>query len=153
MSRVQRNVSAGGFKLRAMLRHFALLTLLAAPLAACSTTAGPEEWGTIAPEGSAVPLRQSVRAGSTILTPVQVVEDSRCPANARCVWAGRVILRTRVESAGGREVVDLTLGEPREAAGRGVALTSVAPAPMAGGRDIADGDYRFTFDTAAPQLP
>ena len=41
--------------------------------------------------------------------PLEVLEDSRCPASVQCVWAGRVRIRAEVSGAGSRE---LTLGEP-----------------------------------------
>jgi hypothetical protein len=38
----------------------------------------------------------------------RVVEDSRCPANVTCVWAGDAIVRVRLSiAAGARETVDL----------------------------------------------
>lgn len=38
--------------------------------------------------------------------PLEVLEDSRCPQNARCVWAGRVRLRVSIEGVGEREIAD-----------------------------------------------
>ena len=38
--------------------------------------------------------------------PLEVLEDSRCPQNARCVWAGRLIVRVAVEGVGEREISD-----------------------------------------------
>lgn len=38
--------------------------------------------------------------------PLEVLEDSRCPQNARCVWAGRLRLRVSVEGVGEREIED-----------------------------------------------
>ena len=42
--------------------------------------------------------------------PLELIEDSRCPANVACVWAGRLRLRADVS---GMER-ELTLGEPLE---------------------------------------
>ena len=67
--------------------------------------------GPPAAEGTAVGLRQPVQVGSVVATPMAVVEDSRCPENARCVWAGRLIVKTRIDGAGWRETADLTLGD------------------------------------------
>lgn len=38
--------------------------------------------------------------------PLEVLEDSRCPQNARCVWAGRLRLRVNIEGVGEREISD-----------------------------------------------
>lgn len=38
--------------------------------------------------------------------PLEVLEDSRCPQNARCVWAGRLRLRVNIEGVGEREIED-----------------------------------------------
>lgn len=46
--------------------------------------------------------------GGLTVRPLEVLEDSRCPANVTCVWAGRLRLRANVSGAS-RE---LTLGEP-----------------------------------------
>ena len=75
---------------------------------------------------------QSTRVGALVVTPQSVVEDSRCPINARCVWAGRLVLTTRIDGAGWRETVDLTLGQPHSTHGAGLALVSAEPGKMAG---------------------
>ena len=76
----------------------ALATLM---LAACSTLAGPP----VAPEGSAVAPGHPVAVADLIITPLSVVEDSRCPINARCVWAGRIVVETQVDGAGWQDVL------------------------------------------------
>src|SRR3546814_1021862 len=65
------------------------LTILALPaalaLSACATTADAPF-----PDGSDVALGQKAYVDGPLVQPVEVVEDSRCPMNVRCVWAGRV---------------------------------------------------------------
>ena len=39
-------------------------------------------------------IGETTRVGTLAVTPLRVVEDSRCPINARCIWAGRLILTT-----------------------------------------------------------
>ncbi len=41
-----------------------------------------------------------------VVRPLAVLEDSRCPQNARCVWAGRLRLRVHIEGVGEREITD-----------------------------------------------
>ena len=75
---------------------------------------------------------QSTRVGPLVVTPQALVEDSRCPINARCIWAGRLVLKTRINGADWRETVNLTLGQPYAIHGAGVALVSAEPGKMAG---------------------
>ena len=105
------------------------LSLLAAlALSACATlpAAAP-----VRGDGFAF-LGQSTRVGSFIVTPQAVVEDSRCPINARCVWAGRLVLTTDIKGSGWQEVRNLTLGEPAALHGTTLSLTSAEPGKLAG---------------------
>ena len=77
-------------------------------------------------------LGQPTRVGQLVVTPEALVEDSRCPINARCVWAGRLVLKARIDGAGWRETVDLTLGQPYATHGAGLALISAEPGKIAG---------------------
>lgn len=77
-------------------------------------------------------IDQPTRVGSLVVTPKEVAEDSRCPMNARCVWAGRLIVTTRIDGAGWRETVNLTLGQPHPTHGTQLTLTSGTPEKMAG---------------------
>lgn len=121
------------------------LTLVVATctLAACATVPPPAP----APEGSSGWLRmgESVQMGPMI-TPLEVVEDSRCPTEVQCVWAGRVVVTTRITLAGGsKEVVGpYELGKPVQVADGAVTLVAVAPAKTAGAT-IAPADYRFAY--------
>ena len=107
------------------------LIILAAALAltACATT--PISGSPIRSDGLAA-LGQSTRVGALVVTPQAVVEDSRCPINARCIWAGRLIVTTRIDGAGLRETVNLTLGQAHATHGTGLALVSGEPGKMAG---------------------
>jgi hypothetical protein len=110
-----------------MKQLFPLAAVLA--LAACATT--PIAGQPVRSDGLAT-LGQSTRVGRLVVTPQAVVEDSRCPINARCVWAGRLVLRTRIEGAGWREIAQLTLGQPLVTHGSGLALVSAEPNKLAG---------------------
>lgn len=63
--------------------------------------------------------------GGLIVTPREVLEDSRCPQNARCIWAGRLRVRVSVQGDGDREI---TLGEGAVTTPRGsFTLEAVSP--------------------------
>jgi len=132
----------GGMQRLAVLAPLALL-------AGCATyqNAPIVDNGPAAPVGTAVGLGQPVAVipGSIVATPMAVVEDSRCPENARCVWAGRLVVTTRVDGAGWRETANFTLGEPAEVRGTRLALVSGLPEKQAE-RDTPPGEYRFVYE-------
>ena len=117
-----------------------LLALSFLALAACTTTPAP-----FAAEGSAVEIPRGVHVGKLVAVPQVLLEDSRCPMNARCVWAGRVVLSTRIYGPGFDETVPLVLGEPRALPGSSITLVSVLPERMAG-EEIPAPTYRFGFE-------
>ena len=109
------------------------LPLFALALSACATYAnGPiVDGGPIRADGMAR-LGQPTRVGQLVVTPMRVVEDSRCPINVRCVWAGRAIVSTRIDGAGWRETTNMELGRPYITHGIGIQLSSVEPGKTAG---------------------
>ena len=127
------------------------LIALAFPLlAGCATipdTAPP------APAGSIVALCEPVMVADVVLTPMRVTEDSRCPINARCIHAGQIVVETRVDGAGWRETVPMTLGEPAGVRGYILNLVSAEPGKLAGGPDVKPTDYRFSYEGNSPDRP
>lgn len=61
--------------------------------------------------------------GGLTVKPLEVIEDSRCPADVQCVWAGRLRLRAEVSGA----PQELTLGEPLQTGQGAVTLAVVSP--------------------------
>jgi hypothetical protein len=75
--------------------------------------------------------------------PLIVVEDSRCPQNARCVWAGRLRVRVAIEGVGEREVI---LDEAAVETPRGsFALVAALPGPWTDWPEDQRPAYRFGF--------
>ena len=104
---------------------------LAAALALTACTTAPMAGDPVRGDGLAA-FGQSTRVGSLVVTPLSLVEDSRCPINARCVWAGRLVLTTRIDGLGWRETALLELGKPYATHGASLALVSAEPGKMAG---------------------
>lgn len=74
--------------------------------------------------------------------PLAVLEDSRCPQDVECIWAGRLRLRVAIDGAGEREV---DLGGESGPTARGLfALVAALPGPWA---ELPQGavPYRFGF--------
>jgi hypothetical protein len=69
---------------------------------------------------------RSARLGDVTVRPLAIVEDSRCPQDVRCVWAGR--LRLRVAITPGPAAAELTIYEAY-ALPRGGTITLVVAAP------------------------
>ena len=103
------------------------------------------------PAETPVAFGQAVRVGGLVVTPLNVVEDSRCPMNARCVWAGRVIVQTRIEGAGWRETANLALGEIYTTHGQMLALVAVAPEKTTD-HQIQPSEYRFNYERRDDRL-
>ena len=78
--------------------------------------------------------------------PLEVLEDSRCPQNARCVWAGQLRVRINVEGVGEREVI---LGEGVVETPRGdFSMVAATPGPWTDWPEGAKPPYRFGFRRA-----
>ena len=111
-----------------MKQSFPIFAALA--LTACATVPAAAP---IRTDGLAA-IGQSTQAGPFVVTPRVVVEDSRCPINARCVWAGRLRLQADVSFSGVGEQhrTILTLGEPLALVGGKLVLVSAEPGKLAG---------------------
>lgn len=120
-----------------------IITIAAAfALSACATLPGSAP---VRGDGLAR-LGEATRVGALVVTPRSVIEDSRCPINARCIWAGRAIVRIDVAGAGWRETRNLTLGERVNTHGTTLALTSVEPGKMAGSQPAPPKPLLFGFE-------
>lgn len=97
-----------------------------------------------APGVVAAGIGQTADLGNGLrVRPLEVVEDSRCPQNARCVWAGRLRVRVAVEGVGEREVI---LDEAATDTPHGsFALVAVSPGPWTDWPEGAKPAYRFGF--------
>lgn len=80
-----------------------------------------------------------------------VTEDSRCPSNVACVWAGNARIVLAMSARGSRDTLPLnsTL-DPKEAvrAGYRVRFVGLTPHPVAGRTTTAE-EYRATLFVTA----
>lgn len=81
------------------------------------------------------------------LTPLEIVEDSRCPADVQCIWAGTVKVKVKIESGLGSSEMVLEIGKTVTTEAESITLTSVTP-PKNSGDTIPASSYRFTFDVS-----
>lgn len=121
-----------------------MVLVAALALAGCATAPGdaagrPGDNGALAYGG----LNQNIRVGRLVVRPLRVTEDSRCPADVTCVWAGRVVLRARISGMAGEHTISSIA--PLALPGGGVLeLASVAP-PRMSARRGTPAPYRFGF--------
>ena len=90
-------------------------------------------------------LGEATRVGTLVVTPRAVVEDSRCPINARCVWAGRTRLSVRIDLGSGSETREIASDAPIQVADGQLALVEVQPDRTAGEQPREQKPYRFGF--------
>jgi len=87
---------------------------------------------------------ETVSVGGPRVTPVSLVEDSRCPQDVQCVWAGRVRISVRIETGAGTISQDLDLGTPVQVADGKLTLVEVYPDKRKD-TPIYPEQYRFAF--------
>ena len=118
------------------MKRIFLLGVLA--LAACATLPPPASAGPSAGIGKVATV-ETIR-----VRPLALLEDSRCPASVRCVWAGQVRIGAEIMSRNGREVRELTSDKSVAVAGGMLTLVAVEPPKVA---PVATDPraYRFTF--------
>jgi hypothetical protein len=128
----------------------ALFCVSAALLSGCAVTGAnnqiTETLSTVLPSGENVRFGQKAYVDGPIVEPVKLLEDSRCPQNARCVWAGRLKLQMIWHRGNGEQMpFELTLGEPTHIADGNIQITAATPPIIVGGDKLEPADYRFSF--------
>lgn len=117
------------------LTHIALL----AGLSACASI--PPDSDGIARAG----IAQTAYVNGPKVTPLAVMEDSRCPVRTQCVWAGQVRILARIETAAGSQTAEMTSGKPVPVMNGLLELVETRPDRVAGAPPIASTDYTFGF--------
>ena len=92
-------------------------------------------------------LGEAVTVLGIKITPLEVIEDSRCPIDVQCIQAGTVRLKVRLESGLGKSEMILGLDKTITTEAENISLTSVTPAPRASVK-ISPADYQFTFSVS-----
>ena len=57
-------------------------------------------------------LGEDARMDGVTVRPLEVIEDSRCPVDATCVWAGRVRIRVRVSVGNASAEAEMEIDRP-----------------------------------------
>ena len=95
-------------------------------------------------------IGESRSLGGATITPLAIVEDSRCPAGAQCTWAGRVVVQVRIVNAGRSETRDVTQGQALAIAGGRLELVDVSPGRTQQGNPPPFAyQFGFSFDAGS----
>lgn len=92
----------------------------------------------------------AVRMGETVtvlgekITPTAVLEDSRCPTDVQCIWAGTVRVKATVLTGMGNGNITFELGQVSGTEINSFTLVSVTPATKST-QSITPSDYIFTL--------
>ncbi len=89
-------------------------------------------------------INKTVTIGSVSITPIEVLEDSRCPRDVVCIQAGTVRLRTNINTSNVPVEQNFTLGQSVTIGSYNIELVSVIPGTVSIVQ-IKKEDYKFTF--------
>lgn len=94
-------------------------------------------------------VREKAQIGDLQIRFIGVPEDSRCPADVNCVWAGnaKIVLGLSLKESADETVVTInSTVDPQEAlyAGYRIRFVSLKPTPLSG-RTINPAEYRVTL--------
>lgn len=96
--------------------------------------------------------RITLRVGETgvfrniSIKPTEVVEDSRCPVNVNCIWAGTLKVKLDVLSGLGASNPTIELGGLITTEAEEIKLISVSPEKMR--EETLPSDYEFVFEVS-----
>jgi len=90
-------------------------------------------------------LGQGVVALGETITPLELLEDSRCPADVQCVWAGTVRVKGTVLSEMGLGQLTFELGKESTTEVNSITLIKAEPTKVSTG-STKESDYVFTFE-------
>lgn len=95
-------------------------------------------------EALLIHLNESIVVNGVSLTPLAIIEDSRCPISARCIRAGTVRVRTALFYQEKKSEAVLTLGEAYTLSDKEIMLSHVSEVPVVP-KEKESFSYTFEF--------
>ncbi|MBA4163965.1 MAG: hypothetical protein C0510_04955 [Erythrobacter sp.] len=122
------------------------LPMALAALTGCTTSAAGEgdAAGCHTTKCVALGERQQVWRDLAV-TPLEVIEDSRCPKDVQCVWQGRMMLRAQLDLGHERINVEIDSSKPLRIHGGFLSIAEIARAAPVQGKPSRAKDYLFRF--------
>jgi len=140
------------------MRNIAIVGMLTFVLSSCSTPSQPGSQGGVIPSVQVQPGRQfdlsvgqqaQIQGSSVSIRLAGVGEDSRCPSDVQCVWAGNAVVQLSLTSTqeSSAEVKLNTTLDPKSAqyGGYTIRLVGLKPVPKSGTR-IPAAEYIATLE-------
>ena len=97
---------------------------------------------------ASVQMGETVQLADVKITPLSLLEDSRCPSDVVCFWEGTVRINARVESKRGVLEQIFVLNETVETEGGKITLLRVEPSTESTS-SFDEGQYVFYFEVRA----
>ena len=82
------------------------------------------------------------------VTPLKVIEDSRCPIEAECVWEGRVIVEAELMLENQISAISLDTSKPQRIKNGFLSIAEVAPEMSIEWSPVPTESYRIAFSFA-----
>lgn len=89
-------------------------------------------------------MGQKMTGLNVSITPIEITDDSRCPTDVQCIWAGTVHVRAKISTPNGSSEELLEIGHPVTKHGYTIIFSELTPAPKAD-ETIPVSSYRFVF--------
>jgi hypothetical protein len=89
-------------------------------------------------------LDQTVTAGAIKITPLTIIEDSRCPSDVVCIQAGTVRVLTRLAMGANTTEQTVKLGEGVSFGGYTISLTNALPVKIST-HTVDASEYQLMF--------
>ncbi len=96
-------------------------------------------------------LNEKVSGLGISITPLEVLEDSRCPSDVVCIWIGQVRLKAKLSSGLGETEQIFISGQAITTEAEEIILSEVFPAAYST-QQIKPADYRFQFTVSKRTL-
>jgi hypothetical protein len=117
-------------------------------VAGCAPLGPPAVAAETTNSNQTVGIGATAGVGGISITPLALLEDSRCPRDVTCIWAGRVVIRARIEAAGRSSITEMELGKAvTTSPNSAIVLARVEP-ERSSSVAIEPDDYRFAFAPA-----
>ena len=128
-----------------MMESLHLAVIGALGLSACAT---PQEIpGCLQFDCVALGERQEL-TDNVAVRPLKVIEDSRCPIEAECVWEGRVIVQAELALGNATRLISLDTSRPLRIQKGMLGIAEAAPEMSIEWSPIPEESYRFAFSYA-----
>lgn len=97
-------------------------------------------------ENSRLNLNESVTIDGVTITPLVINEDSRCIAGWQCIWAGRVVVQTRLVMGSTNKIENIELDKPVTFVNKTVTLVSAVAPYQTAGAELDKSKYNYYFE-------